>query len=154
LRIALIFGLLFTCTGCATLDLAAGHGPCPTSIRVKGKRACVTITRSWYAVQLRAQGTGFTIVPISAKRHVGGDPESRPQPATIYFQFAPDAAFYRLFYKGGNTNFTALAVAASTCAQLDRRTGALDANTASCEMLNRELCIEILGGEIISWNRS
>jgi hypothetical protein len=98
---------------------------------------------AWYAVQPRANRIGFTIVPLSAERHIQGETERRPQPARNYFQFPADAACYRLFYKADQTEFTALVVAARTRAELDRRIKALETGTASCEKLHGELCVAI-----------
>jgi hypothetical protein len=113
------------------------------SVTVKSSATLTGYETAWYAVRGGPSGAGFTIVPLDAELHVGGKTERRPQPATNYFQFAPDAAFYRLYYKGSNTNFTALVVAAPTRSELDRRTSSLDVNTASCRKLKGELCIEI-----------
>jgi hypothetical protein len=125
------------------VDISGNPDNLNLNVTVKSAADLKGYETAWYALQPKAQGTGFTIVAIGAERHIGGETERRPQPATNYFQFAPDAAFYRLFYKGGNTSFTALVVAAPTRAELDRRTSALDADTASCKTLNRELCVEI-----------
>jgi hypothetical protein len=125
------------------VDITGNPNSMNLNVTVKSSASLKGYETAWYAIQPKAQGAGFTIVPIGAERYIGGETEHRPQPATNYFQFAPDAAFYRLFYKGGNTNFTALVIAAPTRSELDRRTSTLDANTASCRSLNGELCIEI-----------
>jgi hypothetical protein len=125
------------------VDITGSGNSMNLNVTVKSSANLKGYETAWYAIQPKAQGAGFTIVPIGAERHIGGETERRSQPATNYFQFAPGAAFYRLFYKGGNTNFTALVVAAPSRVELDRRTGTLDANTASCRSLNGELCIEI-----------
>jgi hypothetical protein len=96
-----------------------------------------------YAVQPKGSGIGFVIVPLYAERHTQQETERRSQPAANYFQFPSDAAFYRLFVKSGQTDFTALVIAASTRAELDRRTGILDSGTASCARLDGELCVAI-----------
>jgi hypothetical protein len=98
---------------------------------------------AWYAAQSRTAGVGFTISPLYAERHMKDATERRAQPATNYLQFPSDAAFYRLFYKSGQTDFTALVVAAPTRAELDRRTGILNTAAASCDKLNGELCVAI-----------
>jgi hypothetical protein len=96
-----------------------------------------------YAIKPKGSGIGFVIVPLYAERHTQQETERRPQPAANYFQFPSDAAFYRLFVKSGQTDFTALVIAAPTRAELDRRTGILDSGTASCARLDGELCVAI-----------
>ncbi|HXI43932.1 MAG TPA: hypothetical protein VNH83_28375, partial [Bryobacteraceae bacterium] len=101
---------------------------------------------AWYAVKPKADHAGFTIAPLYAERHVAGEIEHRPQPATNYFGFPAAAAFYRLFYKADRTEFTALLVAACTQAELEQSTRVLNEGAAACEKLNRELCIAIPKG--------
>ncbi len=99
--------------------------------------------QAWYGVRPKANGVGFTIAPLGAEQNIQGKTEHRPRPATNYFPFPDDAAFYRLFYKADQTEFTALVVAARTRAELERRTEALGTGTASCEKLNNELCVAL-----------
>ncbi len=71
--------------------------------------------------------------------------ERRPQPVVNYFHFAPDAAFYRIFYKSYQNDFTALVIAAPTPAELDRNTRTLQARgaSASCEDLRKAMCVAL-----------
>ena len=85
-------------------------------------------------------------MPLRAERNVQGKIEALPGPATNAFAFPPEAAFYRLFYKADQTEFTALAVAARTQAELEARTRILDAGPASCKKLNDDLCLAIPKG--------
>lgn len=89
-----------------------------------------------YAIRPVTGRAGFAIAPISADRHINGLTEHAPQPANNYFQFAGKSAFYRLYYKAGQTDFTALVVAART------RSG-LSANITSCDGLPTGTCIQI-----------
>jgi hypothetical protein len=98
---------------------------------------------AWYAIEPKASGIGLAITPVSAERHIQGATERRAQPSTNSFPFSEDAAFYRLFYKADQTEFTALVIGARTRAELERRTQLLETGTASCEKLNDELCVEI-----------
>ncbi len=113
------------------------------TVTLKATDNLVGYETAWYAAQSRAGGVGFTITPLYAERHVNNGTERRAQPATNYLQFPADAAFYRLFYKSGQTDFTALVVGAPTRAELERRIGVLNAATASCDELHGELCIAI-----------
>jgi hypothetical protein len=79
---------------------------------------------------------GFSIVPLSAERHTNGETERAAQPAVNYFRFSEDAAFYRLFYKAGQTDFTALVAAAGT-------RGGLPASLLSCDELPAGMCVAI-----------
>jgi hypothetical protein len=112
-------------------------------IAVKSTANLIGYETAWYAVQPKAKGIGFTIAPLYAERHISGEPERRPQPATNYFQFPADAAFYRLFFKAEQSEFTALAIAAHTPAELEQRFKILEAGPASCARLNGELCATI-----------
>jgi|SRR5579859_1057818 len=116
------------------------------SVTLRGADNLTGYETAWYAVEPRAGHPGFTIAPLFAERHVDGKVERRTQPATNYFQFPVDAAFYRLFYKADRTEFTALVVAASTQAGLERSTQALNEGTGSCEKLPKNLCVAIPKG--------
>jgi hypothetical protein len=120
----------------------SGNGNSLT-VTLKATDNLIGYETAWYAAQSKAAGAGFTIKPLYAERHVNSETERRAQPATNYLQFPPDAAFYRLFYKSGQTDFTALVVAAPTRAELDRRIGVLNSATASCDQLQNELCVAI-----------
>jgi hypothetical protein len=86
---------------------------------------------------LPAQGRpGFMIVPLGAERHIGGSTNHVSQPATNYFQFSPQTAWYRLYYKAGETDFTALIVGARSRAELS-------ASITSCEGQPAGMCVQI-----------
>ena len=53
------------------------------------------------------------------------------------------ASFYGVFYKGGQTEFTALIVGSATKADFDRRRKQLETATASCETVNNEMCVTV-----------
>lgn len=113
------------------------------NITLKSSDNLIGYETALYAVRPKASGIGFNIVPLYAERHIQQATERRAQPDTNYFQFAPDAAFYRLFVKSGQTDFTALAIAAPTRVELDRLASMLDGGAASCESLTRAKCIAI-----------
>jgi hypothetical protein len=109
------------------------------TLTVKATDNLIGYETAWYAAQSKTAGIGFTIAPLYAERHIKSEMERTTQPANNYLRFPPDAAFYRLFYKSGQTDFTALVVAAPTRAELDRRTGILNRAAASCD----QLCVAI-----------
>jgi hypothetical protein len=120
----------------------SGNGNSLT-VTLKSNDNLIGYETAWYAAQSKTDGLGFTIAPLYAERHLKDGTERRAQPATNYLQFPAEAAFYRLFYKSGQTDFTALVIAASTRAEPDRRTAALDGAVASCNKLNGALCVAI-----------
>src|SRR5277367_4461251 len=113
------------------------------------------VETSVYAVQPRIAQAGYTITPLYADRRIqkeagaetGGTPgatlEHRAQPAINYFKFSDDAAFYRLFYKSSQTDFTGLLIAGRTPAELDQNHKILEASggSASCETLGGGMCV-------------
>jgi hypothetical protein len=96
-----------------------------------------------YSVQSRSKLPGVTVAPLSTERHIAGQTQRVSQPNQNYFQSLGAASFYGLFYKGGETEFTALIVGGVTKADLDRRRKLLEAGVASCEMLNNEMCVAV-----------
>lgn len=98
---------------------------------------------TWYSVRLRHERSGVSVAPVSTERHINGQTEQTTTPIRNYFESLKDASFYALFYKGGQTEFTALIVGGSTRADLDRRIKFLETGTASCEALNGEMCVTV-----------
>jgi len=134
--------------------LRDGAAPDAPILETSGSGNAITVTlkssdnligyeTAWYAAQSKTTGVGFTIAPLYAERHLKDETQRRAQPATNYLQFPADAAFYRLFYKSGQTDFTALVVAAPTRAELDRRIGLLDNSATSCDKLTGNMCVAI-----------
>ena len=101
--------------------------------------------RALYKVQPAATGNGFRIEPQYADQHIQGKIERKPQPVTNYFQFPSEAAYFRIFYKSGENDFTALVVAARTPSELDKQTRMLNSTgaAASCQKESGEMCIVI-----------
>ena len=109
----------------------------------EGAENLIGYETAWYAVRPKTSGVGFTITPLFADRNIQGATERRPQPVTNYFSFPTEAAFCRLFYKAGQTEFTALVIAARTEAELEQRTKLLETGIASCGKLDGNLCVAI-----------
>jgi hypothetical protein len=120
----------------------AGEGPSLT-LTAKSAANLIGYETAWYSVQPKLHTVGFSIAPLSAESHIAGDNKRRPGPSVDYLRFPPEAAFYRLYHKAGETEFTQLVLAARTLPELKQRVIALDMGMASCEKLNGELCITI-----------
>jgi len=132
----------------------APNSPIPESAETSGKGNSITVNIKSsasllgyetvsYTVQTKSNGIGLSIVPLYADRHIGDETERRPEPATNYFQFPADAAFYRVFYEAQQTEYAAIIIAARSRAELERRTKILGAGIASCDKLNNELCVAV-----------
>ena len=64
-------------------------------------------------------------------------------PAHNYFQALNGASFFKLFYKGGDTDFTAVIVGGTSNADLEERTKLVQTGSASCESPIDDLCVTI-----------
>jgi len=120
-------------------------------LQMSGRGNSLTVTAStdllgyenaWYSVQPKPNGPGFAIQPVSAESHIGGTVEPRPAPAADYLSFPPAAAFYRLLYKSGQTDFTALVIAGRTLADVDRLSKLAESGGVSCRT-PEDLCVAI-----------
>jgi hypothetical protein len=97
-----------------------------------------------YSVQAKNHASGVSISSVSAERHINGLTERVSMPIRDYFQSLGSASSYGLFYKGGQTEFTALIVGGQNKADLERRENLLETvPAASCETLNNEMCVAI-----------
>jgi hypothetical protein len=98
-----------------------------------------------YAVEPKPGRIGSVIVDRSADLYIQGKTERRSHPLTNYFRFAPDAGFYRIFYKAEQNRFTEFVIAAHTSAELDSETKTLQESglSASCENLPKGNCVAI-----------
>jgi hypothetical protein len=113
------------------------------TVNIKSSANLLGYETASYAVQTKTNGIGLRIVPLHADRHIGAETERRPLPATNYFQFPADAAFYRVFYEAQQTEYAAIIIAGRTRAELERRTKILATGMASCDKLNNELCVAV-----------
>ncbi len=100
---------------------------------------------AFYAVSPSPGGVGSKIIAIYADRNLEGKIERLPTPSTNYFPLSPDAAFFRLFYKSGQNDFTAILIAARTPAELNERTRAMKVSTLSapCADVAAGMCLAI-----------
>lgn len=88
---------------------------------------------AWYAVEPNEGRPGYHFVPLSADRNIQGSVEHAAGPAANPFQFPPQAAFFRLFYKTDDNGALAIIVCGATREDLDRRMKAVAADFADCQ---------------------
>ena len=98
---------------------------------------------TWYSVQPKKQFPGVSVTPFATERHVNNQTVKVPSPIHNYFESLNGISFYGLFYKGGQTEFTALIVGGTSKADFDRRIKLLEGGVASCQALNNEMCVTI-----------
>ena len=89
---------------------------------------------AWYAVEPYANRAGARIVPISIEDHIDGNTSRADKPRFNYFQFAADAAYYRMFYltRLSQADHDIDVLAASTRAGLEEQTKRLEADPGLC----------------------
>ena len=98
---------------------------------------------AWYAIQPRTGRIGFAIAPLSAEKHIQGKVEPAASPTTNYLEFAPPAAYYRLFYKSDQGEVVEVVLAAPTRAELDRQTQAFHSGPTLCAQVPTQMCVVI-----------
>jgi hypothetical protein len=100
---------------------------------------------AWFAMQAIAGKPGATIAFLSAQDTLDGKSSPANKPRLDYFQFAPDAAFYRLFYltRISQADHDIAVLAAPTKAALEERTARFAADPAICGTTARGWCVLI-----------
>ncbi len=97
---------------------------------------------TWYALRPNPGRSGFHFEPLYTDRTTRNGTEHLAAPAVNYFQFPPQAAFYRIFYKTDDNGVTAIVVSGTTREDLDRRTKAVGADASTCGQ-SGGLCIAL-----------
>jgi len=87
---------------------------------------------AWYGIARNAGRIGYHFVPLSAERNIQGVVERAPGPATNYFQFPPQAAFFRLFHKSEANDVLAFVIAGATREDMDARANQVGNDPAAC----------------------
>jgi hypothetical protein len=113
------------------------------NLALKASSALIGRETDLYDVRSRTEGAGVIVVPLTAERKIQDRTEQIAAPATNYFRFSPAAAYYRLFYKGSESGFTALIIAAPTYAELEKRMTVLNDGVASCDRVGAEWCVAV-----------
>lgn len=88
---------------------------------------------AWYAIRPNTGRVGYHFEPLWADRSIQGKVEHARAPATDYFGFPPEAAFFRLLYKSDSNGVTAIVAFGATPDELDGRTKTALAHPAACE---------------------
>jgi len=127
--------------GTAPLETSAvtGSGG-QLTVDLKPSGALAGFDIAWYALRPNPGRMGFHFEALSADRTTSAGVEHLAAPAVNYFQFAPAAAFYRLFYKTDDNGVTAILISGATRDDLDRRTKAVGADASACEK-SAGLCV-------------
>ncbi len=114
-------------------------------VGVKASPNLIGYETAWYAFRLKPDGSGSTITPLGAERTIAGKKEPEAGPATNWFQFPPQAGYYRMFYKTdpADNGITEIVIGAPTPAGLDRLTQAMSADNATCEKSGTAMCVVI-----------
>ena len=89
---------------------------------------------AWFAIESYTNRAGARIVPISIEDHIDGNVTPTDKPRSNYFQFAPDAAYYRLFYltRLSQADHDIDLLAAPSRAELEERTKRLESDPEMC----------------------
>ena len=115
------------------------------TVTVKASSNLIGYETAWYAFRLKPDGTGSTITPLGAERTILGKKEPEDGPKTNWFQFPPQAGYYRMFYKTDprDSAITEIVVGAATPAELDRLTQAMSTDNATCEKSGTTMCVVV-----------
>jgi hypothetical protein len=113
------------------------------TLTLKSTPNLVGYETAWYAIRPKAGHIGFDITPLSAEKHIQGEIEPAAAPATNYLKFAPQASYYRLFYKADQGEVVEVVLAAATRAELDRQTQAFNSDPTLCARVPSQMCVVI-----------
>lgn len=114
-------------------------------VGVKASPNLIGYETAWYAFRLKPDGSGSTITPLGAERTIAGKKEPEAGPATNWFQFPPQAGYYRMFYKTdpADNGITEIVIGAATPTELDRLTQAMRADNATCDKSGSTMCVVV-----------
>jgi len=100
---------------------------------------------AWFAIQPVAGKPGAQIAFLYADDNIDGKQSRAGKPRLDYFQFAPDAAFYRLFYltRVSRADHDIAVLSAPTKADLEIRTASFAADPAICTTSAQGWCVLI-----------
>jgi hypothetical protein len=128
--------------GASSLEATAVSGSNGTlTVDVKSSADLLGYETAWFAVEPRLDRAGVRFVGGPAELHIAGKSTEESQSRFNYFRFAPDAAYFRLFFltrlSGADHDIAILS--ARTRAELDEQT----ANTEKCGTPAEPRCILI-----------
>jgi hypothetical protein len=121
---------------------AEGHS---ISIDIKTSDDFLGYETAWYAMASRDDRPGSRIVAISAQASIGAEVKSEAGPRRDYFRFAPDAAYFRLFFltRVSHADHDLAILAAPTRAVLDEHTRQFEADPELCGKMAGVSCVLI-----------
>jgi hypothetical protein len=132
--------------GASSLETTSVSGNNRTlTVDVKTSADFLGYENAWFAVQPRPDSMGVRFVAGPAELHIAGKVTEELQSRFNYFQFAPDAVYFRLFFltrlSGADHDIAILS--ARTRAELDEQTTKLRENSSACGTPAQPLCILI-----------
>lgn len=115
------------------------------TIEMRASKDFVGYETAWFAIQPVAGKPGARIAFLSADDNIDGKQSRAGKPRLDYFQFAPDAAFYRLFYltRISRADHDIAVLAAPTKVDLEERTASFAADPAICTTTAHGWCVLI-----------
>jgi len=108
------------------------------SVEIKTSQSLIGYETAWYGLQRKLNGAGFTIVPLYAESHIAGAVSRDAAPRVNPFHFRPEAAFFRMFYRGDRT---IVIISAPTPVELEAETDALRQNVGACDGFPAGSCV-------------
>jgi len=104
------------------------------NIDVKASDDLLGYETAWYTLEPRGGSPGLRIVPGSAEARIGADVKPETGPRTNYFAFAPDEAYFRLFFltRVSHADHDLAMLGAPTRAALDEHTKQFEADPGLC----------------------
>ena len=113
------------------------------TLTLKSTPNLVGYETAWYAIRPKVGHIGFAITPLSAEKHIEDKIEPAAAPSTNYLKFAPQASYYRLFYKADQGEVVEVVLAAATRAELDRQTLAFNSAPTLCARVPSQMCVVV-----------
>ena len=118
-------------------QVSAGSGN-SINVNLKTSASLIGYETAWYGLDHKPAGPGFTIVPLYAESHINGAASRAAEPRVNPFHFRPEAAFYRMFYRGDRT---IVIVSAATPVELQRESDALRQDPVACDHFPAGSCV-------------
>ena len=107
------------------------------NVAMRASKDLLGYETAWFGIQPLAGKPGSRVVFLSAEDNMDGKVSNPEKPRFDYFQFAPDSAFYRLFYltRISRADHDLAVLAAPTKAELEDRTKRFAENPDVCATL-------------------
>ena len=131
-------------SGAPSIEATAVSGNNRTlTIDLKASADFLGYETAWFTVEPRADRSGVRFSAGPAELHIADKLTEEAQPRFNYFRFAPDAAYFRLFFltRISRADHDIAILSARTRAELDEQTTRLEENAAACGTPAQPLCI-------------